>query len=276
MNRSIINILDGIQTSDGAGVKLRRIIGGPDLNMLDPFLLFDEFGSDNPDDYIAGFPPHPHRGFETITYMLNGKFRHKDSAGNEGLLSDGSVQWMTAGSGVIHSEMPEKTDGLARGFQLWLNLPKKLKMIDPSYSDIPSEKIPEVDIDNGRVRVISGTYNNVTGPGKPHTGVLYFDVELNQSESIEIPIDDYWNTFIYVYSGQACVGDHNILQGQLAIFSQKGLLRFRSSGSSVLQCIVVSGEPINEPVARGGPFVMNTKAEVLQAFNDYQKGVLVK
>jgi len=276
VNRSVINIIDGVQTSDGAGVKLRRIIGSPNLNMLDPFLLFDEFGSDNPDDYIAGFPPHPHRGFETITYMLNGKFRHKDSAGNEGLLSDGSVQWMTAGSGVIHSEMPEKTDGLVRGFQLWLNLPKKLKMIDPSYRDIPSEKIPEVDIDNGRVRVISGTYNNITGPGKPHTGVLYFDVELNQSESIEIPIDDFWNTFIYVYSGQACVGDHNILQGQLAIFSQKGSLRFSSSASSVLQCIVVSGETINEPVARGGPFVMNTKAEVLQAFNDYQKGVLVK
>ena len=276
MNRSVINIIDGVQTSDGAGVKLKRIIGGPDLNMLDPFLLFDEFGSDNPDDYIAGFPPHPHRGFETITYMLNGKFRHKDSAGNEGLLSDGSVQWMTAGSGVIHSEMPEKTEGLARGFQLWLNLPKKLKMIDPSYSDIPSEKIPEVDIGNGRVRVISGTYNNITGPGKPHTGVLYFDVELNQSESIEIPIDEFWNTFIYVYSGQACVGDHNILQGQLAIFSQKGSLRFSSSASSVLQCIVVSGETINEPVARGGPFVMNTKAEVLQAFNDYQKGALVK
>ncbi len=276
MNRSVINIIDGVQTSDGAGVKLRRIIGSPNLNMLDPFLLFDEFGSDNPDDYIAGFPPHPHRGFETITYMLNGKFRHKDSAGNEGLLSDGSVQWMTAGSGVIHSEMPEKTDGLVRGFQLWLNLPKKLKMIDPSYRDIPSEKIPEVDIDNGRVRVISGTYNNVTGPGEPHTGVLYFDVELNQSERIEIPIDDFWNTFIYVYSGQACVGDYNILQGQLAIFSQKGSLRFSSSASSVLQCIVVSGETINEPVARGGPFVMNTKAEVLQAFNDYQKGVLVK
>ena len=276
MNRSVINIIDGVQTSDGAGVKLRRIIGGPHLNMLDPFLLFDEFGSDNPDDYIAGFPPHPHRGFETITYMLNGKFRHKDSAGNEGILSDGSVQWMTAGSGVIHSEMPEKTEGLARGFQLWLNLPKKLKMIDPSYSDIPSENIPEVDIGNGRVRVISGTYNNVTGPGEPHTGVLYFDVKLNQSESIEIPIDDFWNTFIYVYSGQACVEDHNILQGQLAMFSQKGLLRFCSSESSGLQCIVVSGEPINEPVARGGPFVMNTKAEVLQAFNDYQKGVLVK
>ena len=276
MNRSVINIIDGVQTSDGAGVKLRRIIGSPNLNMLDPFLLFDEFGSDNPDDYIAGFPPHPHRGFETITYMLNGKFRHKDSAGNEGLLSDGSVQWMTAGSGVIHSEMPEKTDGLVRGFQLWLNLPKKLKMTNPSYNDIPSEKIPEVDIDNGQVRVISGTYNGVTGPGLPHTGMVYFDVKLNKGTNVEFPIDDMWNSFIYVYEGQACVDDHNILQGQLAVFNQKGTLSFRSSDLSILRCIVVSGKPLNEPVARGGPFVMNTQSEVLQAFNDYQKGILVK
>ena len=276
MNRSVINIIDGVQTSDGAGVKLRRIIGSPNLNMLDPFLLFDEFGSDNPDDYIAGFPPHPHRGFETITYMLNGKFRHKDSAGNEGLLSDGSVQWMTAGSGVIHSEMPEKTDGLVRGFQLWLNLPKKLKMTNPSYNDIPSEKIPEVDIDNGQVRVISGIYNGVTGPGSPHTGMVYFDVKLNKGTNVEFPIDDMWNSFIYVYEGQACVDDHNILQGQLAVFNQKGTLNFRSSDLSILRCIVVSGKPLNEPVARGGPFVMNTQSEVLQAFNDYQKGILVK
>ena len=276
MNRSVINIIDGVQTSDGAGVKLRRIIGSPNLNMLDPFLLFDEFGSDNPDDYIAGFPPHPHRGFETITYMLNGKFRHKDSAGNEGLLSDGSVQWMTAGSGVIHSEMPEKTDGLVRGFQLWLNLPKKLKMTNPSYNDIPSEKIPEVDIDNGQVRVISGTYNGVTGPGSPHIGMVYFDVKLNKGTNVEFPIDDMWNSFIYVYEGQACVDDHNILQGQLAVFNQKGTLSFRSSDLSILRCIVVSGKPLNEPVARGGPFVMNTQSEVLQAFNDYQKGILVK
>jgi len=276
MNRTIINIIDGIETSDGAGVKLRRIIGGPDLNMLDPFLLFDEFGSDNPDDYIAGFPPHPHRGFETITYMLNGKFKHKDSAGNEGLLTDGSVQWMTAGRGVIHSEMPEKTDGLARGFQLWLNLPKKLKMIAPSYNDIPSSKIPEVNIEHGKVRVISGSYKDIQGPGLPHTGMYYFDVELNQSENIDIPLDDYWNTFIYVYSGEASVAGQRVRQGQLAILSAKGLLNFISSGLSVLKCIVVSGDPINEPVARGGPFVMNTKAEVLQAFNDYQNGVLVK
>ena len=276
MNRRVINIIDGVQTSDGAGVKLRRIIGSPDLNMLDPFLLFDEFGSDNPDDYIAGFPPHPHRGFETITYMLNGKFKHKDSAGNEGLLSDGSVQWMTAGRGVIHSEMPEKTDGLARGFQLWLNLPKKLKMIDPFYNDIPSEQIPSVDIVNGRVRIISGTYEGVTGPGSPHTGMLYFDVELNKATNIEIPISNMWNTFIYVYEGEALIGKHNISEGQLAVFNQEGILSFGSSESSALKCIVASGEPLNEPVARGGPFVMNNRAEVLQAFDDYQKGVLDK
>ena len=274
MKRKIKKIIEGIDTSDGAGVKLRRIIGGPDLNMLDPFLLFDEFGSENPDDYIAGFPPHPHRGFETITYMLNGKFRHKDSAGNEGLLTDGSVQWMTAGRGVIHSEMPEKTDGLARGFQLWLNLPKKLKMIDPSYNDIPSQNIPEVNTDGGKVRIISGTYKGIEGPGLPHTGMSYFDVILNPSKGIEISLDNFWNTFIYVYSGEAIIENETIQKGQLAVLSEKGLLNFISNKKSVLKCIVISGEPLNEAVARGGPFVMNTKEEVLKAFNDYQQGVL--
>ncbi len=274
MKRKIKKIIEGIDTSDGAGVKLRRIIGGPDLNMLDPFLLFDEFGSENPDDYIAGFPPHPHRGFETITYMLNGKFRHKDSAGNEGLLTDGSVQWMTAGRGVIHSEMPEKTDGLVRGFQLWLNLPKKLKMIDPSYNDIPSQNIPEVNTDGGKVRIISGIYKGIEGPGLPHTGMSYFDVILNPSKGIEISLDNFWNTFIYVYSGEAIIENETIQKGQLAVLSEKGLLNFTSNKKSVLKCIVISGEPLNEPVARGGPFVMNTKEEVLKAFNDYQQGVL--
>ena len=274
MKRKIKKIIEGIDTSDGAGVKLRRIIGGPDLNMLDPFLLFDEFGSENPDDYIAGFPPHPHRGFETITYMLNGKFRHKDSVGNEGLLTDGSVQWMTAGRGVIHSEMPEKTDGLVRGFQLWLNLPKKLKMIDPSYNDIPSQNIPEVNTDGGKVRIISGIYKGIEGPGLPHTGMSYFDVILNPSKGIEISLDNFWNTFIYVYSGEAIIENETIQKGQLAVLSEKGLLNFTSNKKSVLKCIVISGEPLNESVARGGPFVMNTKEEVLKAFNDYQQGVL--
>ena len=154
--RKIKKIVRGIETSDGAGVNLTRIIGTPELNMLDPFLLLDEFGSNNPNDYIAGFPSHPHRGFETITYMLNGKFRHKDSAGNQGLLSDGSVQWMTAGRGVIHSEMPEQTEGLVRGFQLWLNLPKRLKMTTPSYHDIPNETIPQIDFPGGKIKIISG------------------------------------------------------------------------------------------------------------------------
>ena len=159
MNRYIQTIIEGIQTSDGAGVNLTRIIGTSELNMLDPFLLLDEFGSENPNDYIAGFPPHPHRGFETITYMLNGKFRHKDSAGNEGLLTDGSVQWMTAGKGVIHSEMPEQSDGLVRGFQLWLNLPKEKKMIEPKYNDISSDKIPQVDFEGGTLKIISGKFS---------------------------------------------------------------------------------------------------------------------
>ena len=276
MNRNITRIVDGIQTSDGAGVKLKRIIGSPELNLLDPFLLFDEFGSDNPGDYIAGFPPHPHRGFETITYMLNGKFRHKDSAGNEGFLSDGSVQWMTAGRGVIHSEMPEKTDGKVRGFQLWLNLPKKLKMIEPSYNDIPSSKIPNIELENGNVKIISGEFNGVKGPGSPYTGMLYLDVDLNKDTEFKTSINEQWNTFVYVYEGVMAFKDVHVQSGQLAIFSAGDLLNFSSYDSNGLRCVVISGEPLNEPVSRGGPFVMNTKAEVLQAFEDYQKGVLVK
>ena len=170
--RKITYLVEGVQTSDGAGVNLTRIIGSPELNMLDPFLLLDEFGSDDPDDYIAGFPPHPHRGFETVTYMINGKFRHKDTAGNEGYLTDGSVQWMTAGKGVIHSEMPEQTEGMVRGFQLWLNLPKEKKMIEPAYNDIQADKIPSVPLKDGQVKVISGEYKSIVGPGRPHTGVL--------------------------------------------------------------------------------------------------------
>ena len=177
--RTVQQIVKGIQTSDGAGVNLTRIIGSPELDMLDPFLLLDEFGSNDPDDYIAGFPPHPHRGFETITYMINGKFRHKDSAGNEGYLTDGSVQWMTAGKGVIHSEMPEQTEGLVRGFQLWLNLPKEKKMIKPAYNDIPSDKIPIVNVPGGQVKIISGTFSGITGPGISYTGILYYDISVS-------------------------------------------------------------------------------------------------
>lgn len=271
MNRRLEAIYKGIKTSDGAGVNLTRIIGSPELNMLDPFLLLDEFGSDNPKDYIAGFPPHPHRGFETITYMLNGKFRHKDSAGNEGFLTDGSVQWMTAGKGVIHSEMPEQTDGLIRGFQLWLNLPKEKKMISPKYNDIDVDEIPVVDFVNAKVKIISGELSGVQGPGKPHTGMLYFDISLNVGSDLILPIENGWNSFIYVYGGSVNILDKQISKSHLAVLSQDGDLKLHSKEREA-NFILVAGEPLNEPVARGGPFVMNTKGEVLQAFSDYQEG----
>tara|TARA_B100001142_G_scaffold107635_1_gene109510 strand:+ start:17142 stop:17972 length:831 start_codon:yes stop_codon:yes gene_type:complete len=270
--RNIKYLVEGIQTKDGAGVNLTRIIGSPELNMLDPFLLLDEFGSDNPNDYIAGFPPHPHRGFETITYMINGKFRHKDTAGNEGHLSDGGVQWMTAGKGVIHSEMPEQTEGLVRGFQLWFNLPKEKKMIEPAYHDIQADQIPEVELGDGKVKVISGTYRDVTGPGRPHTGMMYLDVHLNGKQDIMIPITNGWNGFIYVYEGLV---DSNISvpKGNLAVLGMEENF-LCSSAVANTRFILVAGEPLNEPVARGGPFVMNTKGEILKAFDDYNSGRL--
>ena len=274
ITRKINKIIQGTATSDGAGVNLTRIIGSPELNMLDPFLLLDEFGSDDPNDYIAGFPPHPHRGFETITYMLNGKFKHKDSAGNEGYLKDGSVQWMTAGRGVIHSEMPEQTEGLVRGFQLWMNLPKKLKMINPVYNDIPAERIPKLSFNGGNAKIIAGTYQGVEGPGKPHTGMLYHDIYLQPNIDIEIFIENGWNAFIYVYEGSIII-DQKVYKTQMAILEQTGNLKL-NAGNDGAQYILVAGKPLNEPVVRGGPFVMNTKSEVLQAFTDYQNGVLDK
>ena len=270
--RNIKYLVEGIQTSDGAGVNLTRIIGSPELNMLDPFLLLDEFGSDNPNDYIAGFPPHPHRGFETITYMLNGKFTHEDTAGNKGHLSDGGVQWMTAGKGVIHSEMPEQTEGLVRGFQLWFNLPKEKKMIEPAYHDIQSDQIPVVEFEGGRVKVISGTFQGTTGPGRPHTGMMYLDIHLDSKQDITVPIANDWNGFVYVYEGliNANIG---VPKGHLAVLDTKDDFLCSSSVENT-RLILVAGEPLNEPVARGGPFVMNTKGEVLQAFEDYQSGRL--
>jgi len=270
--RNITDLIEGIQTQDGAGVNLTRIIGSPELNMLDPFLLLDEFASDDPNDYIAGFPPHPHRGFETITYMINGKFTHKDSTGNEGHLSDGGVQWMTAGKGVVHSEMPEQTEGLMRGFQLWLNLPKEKKMIDPAYHDIQANKIPSVELDNAEIKVISGEFQSIKGPGRPHTGVLYLDVCLNDIANISIPIHENWNGFIYVYEGEV-ESNFSVPKGNLAVLETKGSFDCKSTIRNT-RFILVAGEPLNEPVARGGPFVMNTKGEVLQAFDDYQSGRL--
>ena len=272
ITRTIQQIIKGVQTSDGAGVNLTRIIANPGLDMLDPFLLLDEFDSNDPDDYIAGFPPHPHRGFETITYMLNGKFRHKDTAGNEGYLTDGSVQWMTAGRGVIHSEIPEQTEGLVRGFQLWMNLPKEKKMIEPVYNDIPAEKIPTIQFQGGEAKIIAGTFSGVTGPGRSHTGMLYYDISLDASADINIPINDKWNGFCYVYEGEISCGK-TVSKSYLAILSTEGLFRCTATTNNT-RFILVAGMPLNEPVARGGPFVMNTRDEILQAFEDYQAGRL--
>ena len=270
--RKIEYLMEGKRTSDGAGVSLTRIIGTPELNMLDPFLLLDEFGSENPDDYIAGFPSHPHRGFETITYMINGKFKHKDTAGNEGYLTDGSVQWMTAGKGIIHSEMPEQTEGLMRGFQLWLNLPKEKKMVDPSYKDIQADDIPLVNFNGGQIKVISGLYKSILGPGRPHTGVLYLDVHINKSSNIEIPIEDDWNAFVYVYEGEI-KANLCVPKGMLAVLETDGAFKCNAVANNT-KFIIIAGEPIREKVARGGPFVMNTKEEILEAFDDYQSGKL--
>ena len=270
IKRKIIKTTIGMKTSDGAGVNLTRIIGSPELNMLDPFLLLDEFGSDNPDDYIAGFPPHPHRGFETITYMLNGKWQHKDSAGNEGLLGDGSIQWMTAGRGIVHSEMPIQTDGLARGFQLWLNLPKEKKLTEPAYQDIHAEQIPILKEVFGTVKVISGEYNGTIGPGKSHTPVLIMDIRLNPESEISIPVMGGWNAFGFIYEGDVKSGEF-LSKGQLAVYNTEGNIHFKTNGTQA-SIYLVAGEPLNEPVARGGPFVMNTRGEILKAFEDYQNG----
>ena len=274
--RPIESVIEGIQTSDGAGVKLKRVIGSPDLDILDPFLLLDEFKNDDPEGYIGGFPSHPHRGFETVTYMLHGNFRHKDSVGNEGLLTDGSVQWMTAGRGVIHSEMPEQTEGLVWGFQLWINLPKKLKMAEPAYQDIPSNAIPEIVQDGTTVKVIAGKFGEQEGPAQTKIGMLYLDIYLQGESDFVSSIPEGWNGFLYVYEGSVKSGDGNTVgTGHLAVLGTEGEVRL-TGGSGGTRTLLVAGEPINEPIARGGPFVMNTRGEVLQAFEDYQNGVFDK
>lgn len=271
-----MQIIKGDYTSDGAGVQLKRIIGGRELNQLDPFLLLDEFSSDDPDDYIGGFPSHPHRGFCTLTYMKQGIWRHKDSTGNSGVLSPGGVQWMVAGRGIIHSEMPERKDGFVGGFQLWVNLPKEKKMIPPVYKDCPAETIPEVEDDAFKVRVISGEYAGITGPVKPLTPILYLDLEIYPNQHFEFIIPKDWNGFIYCTENEISLSGRGELlhKGEMAVLRQSGdlMISTNKKGSS---CLLVSGEPLNEPVARGGPFVMNTKEEVLQAFADYQNGTLL-
>lgn len=267
--------MNGIRTTDGAGVQLKRILGSPELNYLDPFLLFDEFRNDNPDAYIGGFPHHPHRGFETVTYMKQGRMRHRDSSGNEGLLTTGSVQWMTAGRGIIHSEMPEQENGLMWGYQLWVNLPKKLKMTEPRYQDIPSENIPVYEKDDLQVRVISGNFSDVSAIAETNIEIHYLDVNLGNKSMFEHNLPKSFQSFIYVYEGEAVVGDTVVKRNTLGVLSAGEKIQV-SSRVVETSFLLIAGKQLNEPIARGGPFVMNTKEEILKAFEDYKNGILDK
>jgi len=271
--KEVTLITQGLPTSDGAGVKLTRYIGTPQLKALDPFLMLDFFESDNPDDYIAGFPAHPHRGFETVTYLLNGRMRHQDNQGNEGVVQPGGVQWMTAGKGVIHSEMPEQEEGLLQGFQLWINLPGHAKMSEPFYQDFLPESLPVEQQPNGsKIRVITGTTAQGTeGPVKtPYVNAVYFDVHLAAHSDFNQPLNDESQGFIFVIQGSLTIGNQGkiVKERQLAVLSKGTSLNLHSEENS--RFLLIAGNPINEPIARSGPFVMNTQQQLKEAFDDYR------
>jgi redox-sensitive bicupin YhaK (pirin superfamily) len=275
--RAVERLVAGQATSDGAGVKLTRVLTQNLQRRLDPFLMLDAFGSDKADDYIAGFPDHPHRGFETVTYMLEGRMRHRDSAGHEGLLGNGGVQWMTAGRGVIHSELPEQEEGRMEGFQLWLNLPARDKMREPWYRDIQSQEIPEFRTEAGvQVRVIAGESHGVAGAvQREHTEPLYLDIHLPAGARFEQALPEAHNAFVYVYRGalrfeSGCT----VPQQRMAIFAnQAGSDGVRlQAGDEPTRVILVAGQPLGEPIAQYGPFVMNNEAELVQAVRDFQAG----
>jgi len=276
VSRSVTQTLRGMPASDGAGVKLTRVIGQPGLPDLDPFLMLDEFGTDKAEDYIAGFPDHPHRGFETVTYMLDGRMRHKDNHGNEGVLVPGAVQWMTAGRGIVHSEMPEQTEGKMRGFQLWLNLPARDKMTEPNYQEFGPDKLPVVERAGVNVKVIAGQVDGTVGPVRqPATDPTYLDLRIDAGAAFTLPLPVGHSAFMYVYEGSAAVGtgrDAAVIEAQeLAVLGDGSEVRLEGRAART-RAILVAGRPLREPVARYGPFVMNTREEIMQAFSDYQTG----
>jgi redox-sensitive bicupin YhaK (pirin superfamily) len=273
----VARTITGTPASDGAGVRLNRVIGSPQLPDLDPFLLLDEFGTDRPEDYLAGFPDHPHRGFETVTYMLDGRMRHRDNHGNEGVLVPGSVQWMTAGRGLVHSEMPEQQEGRMRGFQLWVNLPAREKMTQPRYQEFAPDRIPEVEPAEGvRVKLIAGHVGDSAGPiTQPATEPLYLDIALQARRAWSHRLPDGHNAFVYVFEGSLTVGEGEharaLEAGQLGVLAGGDELLLQA-GAADTRALLVAGRPLREPVARHGPFVMNTREELMQAFLDLQQG----
>lgn len=275
--RRVEQLVTGRATSDGAGVKLTRVLTGSLQRRLDPYLMLDAFGSDNPDDYIAGFPDHPHRGFETVTYMIAGRMLHQDSAGHQGLLENGGVQWMTAGQGVIHSEIPQQEDGVMEGFQLWLNLPARDKMATPWYQDFAASDLPRYQTDNGvAVTVIAGESHGVRGAVcREHTAPLYLDLHLPAGATFQQPLPAAHNAFLYVYRGEAQVGDTVVPAQRMAILENTaGSDGIALQAGSEAKVLLIAGQPLNEPIAQYGPFVMNTAEEIQQTLEDYRMGRL--
>ena len=278
--RKISRIIHGQVTSDGAGVRLTRIFGFYEQGLLDPFLMLDYFGSDHPDDYIAGFPWHPHRGIETVTYMLDGKVEHSDSIGNSGVIGKGDIQWMTAGSGIIHQEMPQITSGRLGGFQLWVNLPADSKMIAPRYQDIPSARVPTVTLPNGiKVKVLAGTFEGTHGPVENIIADPdYFDVEMPENSEFIVPVHADYTVFCFLYEGAARFDEsrpEQLRTGQGALFGKGPLVKVATGGAKA-RFILISGKPIGEPVAWRGPIVMNTEAELNVAFKELREDLFIK
>ena len=281
--RSVERLVQGQATSDGAGVRLTRVLTQDLQRRLDPFLMLDAFGTDNPGDYIGGFPDHPHRGFETVTYMLQGRMRHRDSVGNVGLLVPGSVQWMTAGRGVIHSEMPEQEDGAMEGFQLWLNLPAQRKMCEPWYRDIAPDAVPLWQGAGVTARVIAGASHGVQGAmQREATEPLYLDVHLAAGARFEQALPATHNAFVYVYRGELDIGGTTVRRQRMAILANTagsdGVVLQASAdsagGAGGARAIVIAGQPLGEPIAQYGPFVMNTQQEIIAAVDDFRAGRL--
>ena len=279
MERTILNTIRALDTSDGAGVRLKRALGYNPMVRLDPFLMLDAFSSENPDDYIAGFPPHPHRGFETVTYLMEGHMKHRDHLGNEGDLQQGGVQWMTAGRGIIHEEMPQQQDGLLRGFQLWINLPAAEKMKAAGYRDIADNEIPRLDLSSGgQIKAIAGevTIGNqvISAPVKGgSTDPLYLDVKLRAGETVTVPLKQGYNAFLYLFEGQVGIAGETVKTDHLATFTDGDRITL-VAGDNGARLLLLAGKPIGEPIAQYGPFVMNTQDEINQALSDYRDGTL--
>jgi hypothetical protein len=274
--REVVRIVAGMEISEGAGVRILRTLGTPGQRQLDPFLMLDHFHSDNPDDYGAGFPDHPHRGFITFTYMLDGHMAHRDSMGNEGRLDPGGAQWMKAASGVIHSEMPRQEAGLMRGFQLWINLPAAQKMAEPEYQEIRPESVPEVAMAGGTVRVLAGHFEGADGPvADPNTGVTYLDVSLEAGAGFHHAPPDGHAAFAFLFEGGAELNGHDLPRSSLAVLGEHGEVAV-TAGRDGARLLLVAGRPLGEPIAQHGPFVMTSRAEIEQAFADYRDGRLVQ